>query len=139
MTVIGNFVLGNVSDRIGNKRFFVIGFAVWAAALFWLVRANEMWMLYVISAVFGFAHGGMGASESPLVARVFGLSSHGLIFGVAGLGFTAGAAAGPYVMGYIFDITGSYHLAFVVCAAVSVIGLILSVILKPTKRLEIGL
>ena len=104
-----------------------------------MVRANEMWMLYIIAAVFGFTHGGMGASESPLVARVFGLSSHGLIFGVAGLGFTVGAAAGPYVMGYIFDSTGSYHIAFGVCAAVSVIGLILSVILRPTKRLGVRL
>ena len=139
MTVIGNFVLGNIGDRIGNRQLFIIGFIVWAAVLFCMVRANEMWMLYIIAAVFGFTHGGMGASESPLVARVFGLSSHGLIFGVAGLGFTAGAAAGPYVMGYIFDSTGSYHIAFGVCAAVSVIGLILSVILRPTKRLGVRL
>jgi len=139
MTVIGNFVLGNIGDRIGNRQLFIIGFVLWAVLLFCLVRASEMWMLYVIAVVFGFIHGGMGASESPIVARVFGLRSHGLIFGVMGLGFTFGAAAGPYVMGYIFDVTGSYYIAFGVCAAISVIGLILSVILRPTKRLGIKL
>lgn len=139
MTVVGNFVLGNVSDQIGNRRLFIIGFVVWAVVFFFLVRANELWMLYVTAAVFGFVHGGMAASESPLVARVFGLSSHGLIFGTMGVGFSFGAAAGPYVMGYICDIAGSYYMAFAVCAAVSVIGLVLALILRPTKRLGIRL
>ncbi|MFH1647337.1 MAG: MFS transporter, partial [Chloroflexota bacterium] len=67
--------------------------------------------------------------------RLFGLTSHGLIYGVVHLGFTVGAAAGPFFSGYLFDITGSYRTAFLVGAAFGVAGLILAVILRPTRRL----
>ena len=92
-------------------------------------------MLYLCAGVIGFAAGGMGTAESPLAAELFGLSSHGLIFGVAGFGFTIGAAAGPLVTGYIFDLTHSYQIAFLISAALAVIGLILTILIRSTKRL----
>jgi OFA family oxalate/formate antiporter-like MFS transporter len=91
-------------------------------------------MLYLFALIFGFAGGGMAASESPLVAGLFGLRSHGLIYGVVHLGFTAGAAVGPVVTGYIFDSTGSYQVAFLVCAAFGIVGIVLAAILRPTRR-----
>jgi MFS family permease len=136
MSIVGNFALGTLGDRIGNRQVYIIGFIIMAAFLFLLVPARELWLFFLFAIFFGLAHGGMGASESPLVAWLFGLKSHGLIFGVLGLGFTAGAAVGPFFTGYIFDLTLSYKLAFLICAAVSVIGLILSAVLRPTKRQE---
>jgi MFS family permease len=134
MGLVGNYVLGGVADRIGNRRIFIVGFIINVAAFLWLVPARELWMFYLFALVFGFAGGGMAASESPLVAGLFGLKSHGLIYGVVHLGFTAGAAVGPVVTGYIFDLTGSYQMAFLVCAAFSIIGIILASILRPTRR-----
>ena len=69
------------------------------------------------------------------MAGLFGLSSHGLILGTINLpGFTFGAAVGPFIAGHISDITGSYQLAFIVCAAMSVAGLILTVLLRPIEK-----
>jgi len=83
-----------------------------AVSLFWLVFAKEIWILFVFAAVFGFFLGGCGACESPIVARLFGLDCHGLIYGVANFGFAVGAAVGPFLTGYMFDKTGSYQIAF---------------------------
>ena len=130
---------GVIGERYGNRRVMIIGFILMTAMLFWLMFARDLWILYLIAAVYGFAIGGMAASEPPLVARLFGLASHGAILGLAGLGFTCGAAAGPYVTGYIFDITDSYQTAFGICAAVSVIGLILGTSLRPTRKLAVKL
>jgi len=132
-SIIGRVVLGNVADRIGNRRVFIIGFILMAAALFWVVPATEAWILYLFAVAFGFAYGGCAASESPLVAGLFGLSSHGLILGITSLGFSIGAGAGPLVAGYIFDVSQSYQMAFLVCAAIGVIGLVLTALLTPTK------
>ena len=86
--ILGNYMLGALADRIGNRKIFIIGFIMLSAALFWLSVAEEEWMLYLVILVLGFAGGGMGASESPLTAWLFGLGSHGLIYGVVHVGFT---------------------------------------------------
>ncbi len=137
MSIIGNFALGYLGDKIGNRQLYIIGFIMMAAVLFWLVPVKEMWMLFLFAIIFGCAYGGMGASESPLIAWLFGLRSHGLIFGVFGLGFTVGASVGPLLTGYIFDLTLNYQAAFWVCGAVSIVGLILSTVLRPPRRQEI--
>jgi MFS family permease len=135
LSLAGRVVLGIVADRFGNRQVFIIGFILMAAALFWLVPNKEVWGLYLFAAVYGFAFGGCATSESPLVAGLFGLSSHGLILGVMSvLGFTLGAAIGPFVAGHIFDVTSSYELAFIVSGAVSVAGLILTVLLSPIEK-----
>ena len=46
-------------------------------------------------------------------------------------GATFGGAIGPTLAGSIFDTTGSYTVAFLLCAAVSIAGIMLLVLLKP--------
>ncbi len=131
--IVGRLVLGGVADRFGNRLIFIIGFILVSAAMLWLVPARKIWTLYLFAAAFGFANGGMGTSESPLVGELFGLNSHGLILAIAGAGFLIGSAVGPFVAGYLFDIAGNYRGAFLVCAAISIIGLILTLLLTPGK------
>jgi len=138
--ILGNFVLGGIiGDKVGNRKIIIVGFTLISGMLFWLVFARELWMLYIFAVVAGLGIGGMAASEPPLVARLFGLRSHGVILGFIGLGFTCGAAVGPYVTGYIFDLTDSYQTAFLICAVTGVIGLILAIILRPTRELDVRL
>ncbi len=132
LSIVGRVVLGIIADRIGNRQVFIIGFVLMSATLFWLIPAREVWMLYLFAVIFGFAFG-MGVAESPIVAWLFGLRSHGLIFGIIALGFNIGGAVGPFLAGYIFDATDSYQLAFLVCGAVSIFGVILAALLRPTK------
>jgi len=131
--IVGRIVLGSATDRSGPRQVFIISFIMLSAALFCVVPATEMWMLYLFAAVLGFTHGGMGASEPPLVAGLFGLRSHGLILGVVAFSFTIGAAVGPFLTGYIFDVTGSYQSAFLVCAAIGIVGLVLIALVRPIK------
>ena len=135
--IFGNFVLGGImGDRIGNRNAFVVGFVLMVASLFWLILVKEVVMLYLFAIVFGLALGSMGTSESPLVASLFGLRSHGMIYGVIGLSFTAGGAVGPVMSGYLFDLNGNYQLAFLSCTLLGVVGLISVAMLRPTGKKE---
>ena len=134
VSILGNYGLGAAGDRIGARQIFTIGCIFETIVLLFLMPAGQAWMLYTISGVFGLAAGGLGAAESPLVARLFGMSSHGLIYGVVHLGFTVGAALGPFVAGYIFDLTGGYQIAFLVCASLSIVAVITSVLIRPTRQ-----
>ena len=84
-------------------------------------------MFYLFAVVFGFAYGGLVVLELPITAELFGRRAHGAILGIIHFGATTGGAISPLSTGRIFDITGSYQLAFLVFAAVSFIGLMLSV------------
>jgi MFS family permease len=134
VSLLGNYLLGSVGDRIGNNRVYVIGAILVAVGLVWLIWAKETWMFCLIAAIFGFAFGGMASTESPLVADLFGLSSHGLIYGTVGLGFTIGASIGPYLTGYIFDVYGSYWLAFLLCAIFAIICMICAALIRSPRK-----
>ncbi len=136
LSIVGRVVMGSTSDRIGSKSALIICFILATAALTWLLVAEEMWMFYLFAVVFGFAYGGLVAVQSPLVADLFGLSSHGVIFGVITFILGIGGAVGPVLAGSIFDITGSYNPAFLVCSALSVISLILALCLAPATAVN---
>jgi MFS family permease len=129
MSLVGRLILGNAADRIGERKIYLYGFIIVAASLIWLLLAHETWMLYVFAGIFGMAQGGMGTVGSALLAEMFGLRSHGLIFGVGSAGYTFGAALGPFASGFLFDLTGSYQLAFIACLIIIIIGLILAALL----------
>jgi MFS family permease len=132
--IIGRLLLGMLSDKIGSRWIFIIGFILVPIGFFWLVSAREVWMMFLFAGTFGLAQGGMGTAESPLVAEIFGLRSHGLINGAMGVGFMAGAATGPWMAGYIFDIMGTYRMDFMICGAMGLLGLFFAVLLKPIKK-----
>jgi len=132
VSIIGKIAMGRVGDIIGNRHAFSIGFILMLLSLLSLLFIKDMRGFYLFAVIFGIAYGDMIAQQSPLVAAMFGLTAHGFIFGTLAVGLTFGNAAGPFVAGHIFDVSGSYQLAFIVGAIVSFIGLILTILLKPT-------
>jgi MFS family permease len=130
-TIAGMIVMGVTADKIGNKTTMAIGFALLTVTLLWLIVSQELWMLYLFAAVFGFAHGGIMTLLPPTVAELFGLKAHGVILGATAVVGSIGAAIGPLVLGFIFDITSSYNIAFLICAAIAGACLILTLLLRP--------
>jgi len=132
--IIGRVVMGAVCDRIGNKPALVICFCALSTSLFSLLVAEELWGLFLFAIIFGFGYGGISALVSPMLAELFGLRSLGAILGLtASIGGDGGSAIGSVVAGYIFDVTGSYYRAYLICAVISAIGLVLILLLKPTS------
>jgi MFS family permease len=133
-SIIGRITLGSASDRIGSKLAIMIGSLLMSAALLWLPLAKEVWMLYLFAVVFGFAYGGMVPLGSLSIAELFGLHSHGVILGIQSFILTIGGAIGPVLAGRIFDITGSYYLAFLISATLSVLATLLTTLLRPISK-----
>jgi MFS family permease len=108
------------------------------AALLWLLITKELRMFYLFATAGGFAYGGMAALISLISVELFGLGYIGLIIGVFTFSTTIGEATGPAVAGGIFDTTGSYQLAFLICTALSVITIILASLVKPIVSTKSG-
>lgn len=131
VSMLGRFTAGVVIDRKGSKPVMVVCFMILIASLLWLQVADSLWMLYLFASVYGLAHGAFFTAISPLIAEVFGIVSHGAIFGIVVFFGTAGGAIGPIVAGYLFDMSLSYSITFKMITLVSIIGLVLISFLKP--------
>ncbi len=134
VSILGRFITGFAIDRIGSKRVIIICFILLMVSLLWLQIANDLWMFYLFAIIYGTTHGGFFTAISPIVAEFFGMSAHGVIFGIVAFSGTVGGAIGPFIAGYIFDITAGYSIAFWLCTLVSTLGLVLIVLLKPIKK-----
>jgi len=131
VSIVGRLVMGGAVDRIGEKTSLLICLFFLFTALVWLQWAEKLWMFHLFAALYGFAHGGFFTLSSPLVARLFGTRSHGLIFGVVIFSSTVGGAIGPVAAGHLFDITRNYDTVFWVLSILCAIGLALTATLKP--------
>jgi MFS family permease len=136
VSMLGRVVMGTASDRIGGKRSLIICFSVLFCALLWLQVARETWMLFLFAAIYGFAHGGLFTVVAPALAELFGTGSHGVLFGIVLFSGNIGAAIGPILAGYVFDVTGSYRMIFFILAGAAALGIGLTSLLKPIKHIE---
>lgn len=126
----GMIIMGLVSDRIGKKITAVICSILPVGFVLLLVWADELWMLYLIAAVYGFAQGGHGAAVTALIGDTFGVANIGKLIGVLGLSWAIGAGLGPVIGGLIFDKTGDYSLAFMIVGAVMLIRVLFITLIR---------
>jgi sugar phosphate permease len=121
----GQILLGHVSDRIGREWVWAAscaGFAICFAALIALKYQASMWLIYVMVFTQGALGYGLTSIMGAVVFEIFQGRHQGSIFGTIMLIALAGGAAGPWATGLLFDLTGSYTLAFSAAAVVSVVS-----------------
>ncbi|MFH1003200.1 MAG: MFS transporter [Chloroflexota bacterium] len=138
LNFVSRIIMGSLTDRIGGKPSFIIGFILLSGGLIWLLWARQLWMLYLFAAVFGFAYGNLATIQSLVAAELFGLTALGAIVGSFAFSYTLGGAAGPFTAGAVFDATGSYQVAFVVCIVLSLVGLVLACRMRPPAPIPGG-
>lgn len=130
VSIAGRFVSGLAIDRIGSKQIMLICFGVLIISFLWLIKADALWKLYGFACVYGIAHGGFFTAISPLTVELFGIRAHGSLLGMVFFFGTTGGALGPILTGYLFDITHSYIIAFLLLLFISCVSLGLFLILK---------
>ena len=130
-SIAGRAGLAFLGDRFGNRNCFIVIYFFMAVSLFWLVWISELGMLYAFAGIFGLAYGSGFTQGSPLTAHIFGLKLHSFVIGIMYFGQMIGAAIGTFLSGYIFDISGSYQWAFIICGIFAAIAFIATIALQP--------
>ena len=123
--------MGRLADRIGNRKAFMISFAVTTISLIWGLVADDLWKLYLFAFVFGVGWGNQAVLRFSLTSEVFGMASLGLVMGILGVAESGAATFGSYFAGYIFDVFGSYQPVFWMGMSISVMGILWTWLLKP--------
>ncbi|MFC2068090.1 MFS transporter [Chloroflexota bacterium] len=131
--VLGMLLMGRTSDRIGRKKALLICTLLLAVAMLWVVWSDTLWMLYIFAVVFGFSMGGTAPSLNALIGDTFGMGHIGVIMAVLDAPWGIGAAVGPALAGYIFDISGSYVFAFLTGMVAALLITVLLLLLRAPK------
>jgi len=111
--VASRLVSGLVADRLGGVRTLLIGSVLQCVALFLYLPSGGMTSLYVVSAVFGLAQGGIVPSYALIVREYMPSAEAGRRVGFVMMATILGMALGGWMSGWIYDLTGSYAMAFV--------------------------
>ena len=111
--IVSRLVSGVICDRIGGLRTLLLGSVLQGLALLLFLPFDGLLSLYVISALFGLFQGGIVPSYAIIVREHFPPAEAGARVGTVLMATLFGMALGGWMSGKIFDLTGSYHAAFI--------------------------
>jgi MFS family permease len=110
--VVSRLISGLLADRLGGVRTLLIGSVLQCLALFLYLPAGGLVSLYVVSMIFGLSQGGIVPSYAVVVREYMPPKEAGQRVGSIMFATIAGMALGGWMSGWIYDQTGSYHMAF---------------------------
>jgi len=130
---VGVLAVSKLSDRTGRKPLLFVCFLVLTVLTAWLLRTKQAWEFYLYFVAAGFSGAGF-ALFPAILADYFGTKFHGSIYGVLDVSWGIGGAISPVLAGYLYDVTGSYELAFVTVAVVLGGATACAFVLKPPLK-----
>lgn len=127
-SIAGKIGGGWLSDRYERERVYVGGIAIMVAAvaalaaLGWSAGAPAAWAIYGYAVLLGVGYSATASLIPAMVSDRFGGTHFGAIVGFGLMGSAAGSAVGPWMAGFLFDVTGSYMPAFAIAAGCGAIA-----------------
>jgi MFS family permease len=111
--IVSRLVSGFICDRIGGLRTLLLGSVLQCVALLLFLPFDGLVPLVLVSALFGLFQGGIVPSYAIIVREYFPPAEAGARVGTVIMCTLLGMALGGWMSGKVFDLTGSYHAAFI--------------------------
>jgi MFS family permease len=127
---------GFMGDHINRRFLLIIFFAVQTIAMAWLFIDNSSSMFYGFVIVYGLALGGIVPCSVGLLSDIFGRKSISSILGAATIALGLSGILGPWLAGYVFDITKSYSIVWQSAFVISLAGTVASYYIRTTRKME---
>jgi MFS family permease len=110
--VVSRLGSGLIADRIGGIGTLIAGSVLQSLALLFYIPFDGLASLYIVSAFFGLAQGGIVPSYALIVRDYFPAREAGSRISLVLTATVLGMALGGWLSGEIYDWTGSYRAAF---------------------------
>lgn len=115
---------GWASDRLGREVSWTLGSVSLLVSIVLLIMtrlAPFPLAIYLFSFTFAIGYGAVAPLMPAISADLFAGRNFGAIYGALGVANGVGSAFGAWLAGYIFDLTGSYIIAFFLAMVLSVV------------------
>jgi MFS family permease len=142
VSIFGRVFFGYLSDVMRREMVFAwvqIISALGTVALIVMHDTSLPWLLYVYAICYGLGQGSRALVLSAISADIFQGKHFGAIFGYFTFSIGLGGALGAWLGGFLFDLTHSYVIPFLVslgCLVVSTLIVFLSTRLIRTQKLS---
>ncbi len=110
--IVSRLISGLIADKIGGVGTLMLGSILQCAALLFYIPFDGLASLYIVSAFFGLAQGGIVPSYALIVREYLPAREAGARVSLVLMTTVVGMALGGWMSGEIFDLTGSYRAAF---------------------------
>lgn len=124
IVTIGKISLGWVYDKFGIRIGTTYICIVFALSIACLLVPNSKPLMYVMAVLYGLGISTGTVCPPVITAGLFGSKHYGEIYGYVNLSVYLGAALSVPVVAMVYDKTGSYQAAWLLCLALIVISLI---------------
>jgi MFS family permease len=121
-SVVGRLSGSVIVSRIGARRFTFAVLALQSVGLGLFAFASGSFAVTLTTVVFGLMIGNVLLLHPLLLATTFGVRDYPRIYGRSQFYTTLGVAGGPFLYGFLRDHAGGYRTAYVVGAAVTLLG-----------------
>lgn len=127
LAVPGIVVTGTLSDYLGREISAILayGFSIVGVVCGLLITSpDQHLLLWLHACFFGLTWGARGPAITAKTADLFPGPQLGAILGVITIGSGLGAALGSWGAGWIYDLSGSYRVAFMMSIVSYVCGIV---------------
>jgi len=122
VSIIGRFGLGWLGNRIDKRHLMALALFLQGAGLLFLTGATSIWQALLFILSFGPGYGGAITLRLTMLADYFGRRAFGAIQGVILAITVIGSMTSPVLTGMVFDSHGSYRLAWLFLAGLTLAG-----------------
>ena len=130
----GRLSAGLILDRAGPVAALIAIFCLQIASFLVFAGAASLPMLWLAAILFGFAYGGGVTVLAPLCTALFGRAHVAAIVGTLFALTALPSALGPWLAGWLFDVTGGYRAVLLLASAVNVLALLTCLLLARAMR-----
>jgi MFS family permease len=110
--VVSRLASGLLADRLGGVKTLLIGSTLQMLALLLYLPTSGLTSLYLVSLIFGLSQGGIVPAYAIIVREYLPAREAGARVGLVMMATIVGMALGGWMSGLIYDLTGSYQMAF---------------------------
>jgi MFS family permease len=134
LSIFSGPLFGWLSDRLGRKIGMMVVYALFTVSYVLVAADLPNPFLYASIGIFGLAVWSIPTIMSAAVGDYAGPVRAVKAFGFITLFFGVGQITGPAVAGFTADITGTFSMAFWLCALLTASAVLLTYFLRPPSR-----
>ena len=132
--LLGSLIGGRLVDKIRPGGLLAVLAVITTGALIGLVMFGKAGGLFISLSIIGFAYGGTIAAYPAAIAKLFHVKDIAKIYGRVFTAWGCAGLLGPWLAGYLFDISEDYQLALLTAASFGLVSILAMILLSESHR-----